>query len=102
MSACPCVSCGSQEMLAVDLHGTSILPLTQFLAETLSLSCVAMAHLLSVFSVFSAMPTASILQGGSMGAVDPSLIWDSPGLVLLHSDTGHWLSVKTTGGGRLF
>ena len=59
-------------MLATDLHGTSILLLAQFLDATLSFSCVAVTHLLSVLS---AVPTASILQGDSMGAMDPSLIW---------------------------
>ena len=59
-------------MLATDLHGNSILPLAQFLDTTLSFSSVAVTHLLSVLS---AVPTASILQGGSVGAMDPSLIW---------------------------
>ena len=73
------MSCVSWEISVLDLHGTGILLLKQSLAATLSLSSVTVAHLLSVLS---AMPRASIRQGGSMRGSGP-LIYDSHGLVLL-------------------
>lgn len=86
MSACPCVFSVS---LYLNDMGLAFLLLKQSLAATLSLSSVAMAHFLLVLS---AVATANILNGGSMGVEDTPLILDSHGIVLLPIPP---LSIKT-------